>query len=156
VVAAVGHQRLARRGAPFGHDDRIRGHRGQRFGVGDCGDGLGTPHSALPTDVFPTFAPRLLVTAFVAFCPALTKVGSLDGTAKVTVGAGVGVAVQLPLSTRYSTASPENGGLKAWDAEPPRTVPAAVLTPVAGFSHSTLNVRVVCDRLTENPPPLGL
>src|SRR5262245_36324340 len=56
------------------------------------------------------------------------------------------------LSTRYSTASPLNGGVNAMAEDPPVTGLPAVTAPVDGFSHSTLSTCVVAERFTVKPP----
>jgi hypothetical protein len=45
--------------------------------------------------------------------------------------------------------------VKDWEVEPPPTGVSLVMAPLCGFNHSTLNVRVVCERFTVNAPPLG-
>ena len=51
-------------------------------------------------------------------------------------------------------AAPLNGATRVWEG-PPATVPACVMTPVAGLSHSTLSVPVTARRSMLTLPALG-
>ncbi len=60
-------------------------------------------------------------------------------------------------STRYSTASPLNGGVNDREDDPAGMGVPMVVAPVAGLNHSTFNVLAldIADRFTVNDPPFG-
>ena len=60
-------------------------------------------------------------------------------------------------STRYSTASPPNGGVNDREDDPAGIGVPVVVAPVAGLNHSTFNVLEldIAERFTVNDPPFG-
>jgi hypothetical protein len=60
-------------------------------------------------------------------------------------------------STRYSTASPLKGGVNVRDGDPAGMELPAIVSPVEGFSHSTVKVLElgIAEMFTVKGPPLG-